>query len=351
MTSSVWQILQMSTTTTTMLEKRKTSLKTSPSHLQQEMNNNNNEISYMPSAENLSSSSKSDHPQPSMKRSPSKRSYKKPNYSILWPSRFLNAIFGPKIYKLIIYGTWLFWFVCGVFVLRKTGRATKAVYYVKEHAHTVSLSSIEESDRFKDLIKVLDKDFTRPPAFLLLNQYALNMTFNFLCNTAIYPGVHERLVFVTLDSKARDVLAEHWPNIQQLYWPTPSLYKPFSFAEGPYQLIYLLRSNLAIALIRNNKSFWMMQQDTFWRESLFDKNLEDDPSFDALFDQIGDDEDSLRAEWVNGANFFVKANNKTLEFFERISAKLEHYYTPDMGIMIHQCHTWKEPKCKFISHK
>ena len=44
----------------------------------------------------------------------------------------------------------------------------------------------------------------------------------------------------------------------------------------------------------------MMQQDTFWRESLFDKNLEDDPSFDALFDQIGDDEDSLRAEWVNG---------------------------------------------------
>uniref|UniRef100_A0AC34FNL0 Uncharacterized protein n=1 Tax=Panagrolaimus sp. ES5 TaxID=591445 RepID=A0AC34FNL0_9BILA len=184
------------TTTTTMLKHRTTpanaALSKSPSlpplsssTSQQQQNG----ISLNSSGANLTKSE-------SIK--PSKRIYTKPNYSILWPSRFLNAIFGPKIYKLILYCTWIFWFVCGVFVLRKTGRATKAVYYVKEHAHTVSLGSIEESDRFKELIKVLDKDFTRPPAFLLLNQYALNMTFNFL--------------------------SEHWPNIRQLYWPTPSLY-------------------------------------------------------------------------------------------------------------------------------
>ena len=149
------------------------------------------------------------------------------NLSILWPSNFLNLIFGPRIYRLILYCVWIFWFGVGIFVLKKTGKATKAIRFVKQHANTVALENIETSPKFKELIQILDKDFTRPPAFLLLNQYALNMTFNFLCNTAVYPGVHERLIFVTLDSKARDVLAHHWPNIRQLYWPTPSLYVSF----------------------------------------------------------------------------------------------------------------------------
>lgn len=48
----------------------------------------------------------------------------------------------------------------------------------------------------------------------------------------------------------------------------------------------------------------MMQQDTFWRRNLFELNLEDDHSFDGLFDQIGKDEQSQRAEWVNGMIFF-----------------------------------------------
>ena len=51
----------------------------------------------------------------------------------------------------------------------------------------------------------------------------------------------------------------------------------------------------------------MMQQDTFWRRNLFDLNLEDQYDFDALFDQIGHDDQSQRAEWVNGGSiFFVK---------------------------------------------
>jgi len=72
--------------------------------------------------------------------------------------------------------------------------------------------------------------------------------------------------------------------------------------------------------------------------------------FDLLFDQIGYEENSKRAEWVNGkfkyfliknicfwgANFYVKANKYTQEFFEAIATKLSHWYTPDMGIMIHQ---------------
>lgn len=52
-----------------------------------------------------------------------------------------------------------------------------------------------------------------------------------------------------------------------------------------------------------------------------------------------------------GANFFVRANNDTLKFFEAIALKIGHWYTPDMAVMIHQCHTWKKPKCAYMPHK
>ncbi|KAI1719959.1 nucleotide-diphospho-sugar transferase domain-containing protein [Ditylenchus destructor] len=272
----------------------------------------------------------------------------------LLPSTYLRRLLPGPCYRIACYGSWLFWFTIGLLVLRKTENATKAVSYVKTHGYTVSLESIERSEEFAQLIDTLDRDFDRPPAILLLNQHALNMTFNFLCNTKIFSGAHDRFIFVTLDSTARDVLQEYWPNVRQFYWPTPSLYKPFSFAEGPYQTIYLLRANLAIALLKRGKSFWMMQQDTFWRRNLFDLGLEEESvakGYDALFDQVGDGSKSQRAEWVNGANFFISANNYTLEFFEAIARKLAHWYTPDMGIMIHQCHTWARPRCRFIPHK
>uniref|UniRef100_A0A914ZRZ6 Nucleotide-diphospho-sugar transferase domain-containing protein n=1 Tax=Parascaris univalens TaxID=6257 RepID=A0A914ZRZ6_PARUN len=257
----------------------------------------------------------------------------------------------PKLYLYCCYLTYLIWFCIGILVLRKTQNAIAAVRYVKIHGPDVSEAVVAASPQFKQLLWTLDNEFQRPPAIFFLNQYALNMTFNFLCNTRDMEGVHERLIFITLDSTARDVLKQHWPRVRQVYWPTPSLYRPFSFAEGAYQTLYLLRANLAVCLLKNGKSFWMMQQDTFWRKNLFDLKFEDNYEYDALFDQIGDDQNSERAEWVNGANFFVHANNDTLRFFEAVARKLAHWYTPDMGIMIHQCHTWIKPKCSYIPHK
>lgn len=253
-----------------------------------------------------------------------------------------------KIWRLSVY---IFWFIAGLAVLRKTQNAIHSVWYVKTHGHSVSEEAIAQSTQFKNLLRTFDTHFSKPPAIFLLNQYALNMTFNFLCNTRELKGVHQRVLFVTLDSVARDVLHEHWPNVHQVYWPTPCLYQPFSFAEGAYQTLYLLRANLAVFLLKNGKSFWMMQQDTFWRKNLFELNLEDNYEYDAIFDQIGYNADSKRAEWVNGANFFVRANNDTLKFFEAIARKIAHWYTPDMAVMIHQCHTWKKPKCAYIPHK
>ena len=56
----------------------------------------------------------------------------------------------------------------------------------------MSFIKLQGSVEFADLIHVLDSEFDRPPAFLMLNQYALNLTYNFLCNTETLPGVHER---------------------------------------------------------------------------------------------------------------------------------------------------------------
>ncbi|PIO62911.1 hypothetical protein TELCIR_15510, partial [Teladorsagia circumcincta] len=128
------------------------------------------------------------------------------------------------LFRVPVILFYAFWFLFGILVLRKTQNAIAAVRYVKRHGHTVAQEIIENSREFDDLIHMLDVEFTRPPAFLLLNQYALNMTYNFLCNTASLPGVHERLIFVTLDTVSRDELRKTWPTIRQFHWPTPSLY-------------------------------------------------------------------------------------------------------------------------------
>uniref|UniRef100_A0A914HE11 Uncharacterized protein n=1 Tax=Globodera rostochiensis TaxID=31243 RepID=A0A914HE11_GLORO len=155
---------------------------------------------------------------------------------LIMPSTYAKRLLPPRLYRMLIYISYAFWFIIGVLIVRKTRAAVAALRYVKAHADTVSLASIEQSTQFQQLLLQIEGD-RRPPALLMLNQHALNMTFNFLCNTQMFPGVHERFIFVTLDDRARDVLSRHWPNVRLFHWPTPSLYTPFSFAEGAYQTV------------------------------------------------------------------------------------------------------------------
>lgn len=94
------------------------------------------------------------------------------------PSTYVRKIFPTRFYRGCCTASAIFWFVIGVLVIRKTQTATTAVRYIKTHSNTVALETIEKSEAFSDLIRTLDTEFTRPPAFFLLNQYALNMTFN-----------------------------------------------------------------------------------------------------------------------------------------------------------------------------
>lgn len=112
----------------------------------------------------------------------------KKNSGNLWQSQIFELF-----YRWCCYGTYLLWFSIGILAIRKTLNATAAVRYVKEHGHTVSEEAIASSSTFQKLLWSLDHEFRKPPAIFLLNQHALNMTFNFLCNTRDMNGVHERL--------------------------------------------------------------------------------------------------------------------------------------------------------------
>ena len=135
-------------------------------------------------------------------------------------------------YKICYFLLYLFLLLFGLLILRKTQNCLKSVDYVKAHSHTVSEEAVAKSAQFSKLLTALNTEFSKPPAIFLLNQYALNMTFNFLCSTRDLQGVHQRTIFLTLDSVAHDVLLEYWPHVKQIYWPVPSLYVSLFFSKS-----------------------------------------------------------------------------------------------------------------------
>lgn len=90
---------------------------------------------------------------------------------LILPSTYVRRIFPTRFYRGCCTASAIFWFVIGVLVIRKTQTATTAVRYIKTHSNSVGLDTIERSDSFAELIHTLDTEFTRPPAFFLLNQY------------------------------------------------------------------------------------------------------------------------------------------------------------------------------------
>jgi hypothetical protein len=109
---------------------------------------------------------------------------------------------------------------------------------------------------------------TEPTMVLILNRHALNMTFNWLCNTENMPDVHKRSLIVTLDRESDSALENSWPQIRRLHWNVPCLQDPFNYGDGKYQLFYLFRSSLAQAFLHFNKPFWMIQQVRIVRNAI-----------------------------------------------------------------------------------
>ncbi|CAJ0605037.1 unnamed protein product [Cylicocyclus nassatus] len=214
-------------------------------------------------------------------------------------------------------------------VARKIVIALISMHYVQQHMDEVSFDAMMTSESFKTTVASLP---TNQGAFvMILNSHALNMTLNWLCNTEGIKGVHERSLVVTLDKKAADTLSDLWPNIRQLNWPVPSLKNPFNYGDGAYQLFYLFRANLARALLASSKSFWMIQQDTFWADSLSSVDV-DARSEDIIFDRA-----SEVGDLIAGGYYYAKPSPSALAYFERLSKDISWWYAPDNAYMTSLC--------------
>ncbi|KHJ91765.1 hypothetical protein OESDEN_08360 [Oesophagostomum dentatum] len=171
---------------------------------------------------------------------------------------------------------------------------------------------------------------------LILNSHALNMTLNWLCNTERLPGLRtqankQQSLIVTLDREASEALKKLWPNVRQLHWHVPSLEQPFNYGDGPYQLFYLLRANLARALLAMGKSFWMIQQDTFWADSLSSVDVAGRTE-DLIFDRA-----SEVGQLIAGGYYYAKPSKSSLEYFERLARDISWWYAPDNAYMTSLC--------------
>ena len=109
-----------------------------------------------------------------------------------------------------------------ILLVRKMKQALTTYECMYRCSESVSLASMEESSHFKDFVTTL-RNHSKPPSILFLNRFALNMTFNWLCNTHQMVDVHDRAVFVTMDKQSNELLKATWPNLKRFYWPTKCL--------------------------------------------------------------------------------------------------------------------------------
>ncbi|GMT33835.1 hypothetical protein PFISCL1PPCAC_25132, partial [Pristionchus fissidentatus] len=167
----------------------------------------------------------------------------------------------------------------------------------------------------------------------MLNKHALEMTANWLCMTKDMGDVHDSSLFVTMDEESSTVLRQQWPRVKVLGLDVKPLQSAFNYGEGPYQLFYLLRSNLALAFLRNNASFWMTQQDTYWRSSLSSLNLSDYSEADIVFDRAS----SANVTFIAGGYYRARNTPGAILFFEELSKALSWWYTPDNAYMSSLC--------------
>uniref|UniRef100_A0AC35G539 Nucleotide-diphospho-sugar transferase domain-containing protein n=1 Tax=Panagrolaimus sp. PS1159 TaxID=55785 RepID=A0AC35G539_9BILA len=193
----------------------------------------------------------------------------------------------------------------------------------------------------------------QPFGIVMLNKHVVDMTLNWLCNTATMEGVHERILFFTLDQEAADALLKFYPTLRIFTLKAKCLQGSFKPLDATYMSFFLLRTNLIRALLLMKKSFWMLQADTFWRQNLFaNKEYElNDLQINVALDQQGYSEISqTRKRQMNGANFLVIGQHaSTLELFDQLHWYQTHFYVTDPDAMKIVC-AKKGFHCNFIDH-
>uniref|UniRef100_A0A914C1G0 Nucleotide-diphospho-sugar transferase domain-containing protein n=1 Tax=Acrobeloides nanus TaxID=290746 RepID=A0A914C1G0_9BILA len=192
------------------------------------------------------------------------------------------------------------------------------------------------------------KKLNEPFGVILLNEYAVDMTLNWLCNTNNMSDVHKNTLFVTLDYKAREELLKFYPELVVFTWNAKCLQSHFLPNDATYMSFFLFRTNLIRALIRKKKNFWMLQADTIWRRNLFEKPVSSS-TINVALDQTG--HEFSRKYTMNGANFLVFGNrSNTKELFEDVYWYQSRFYVTDPDVMKVVCSNSRY-KCGWMRHR
>ncbi|CAB3401012.1 unnamed protein product [Caenorhabditis bovis] len=99
-----------------------------------------------------------------------------------------------------------------------------------------------------------------------------------------------------------------------------------------------------------NKSFWMLQPDTYWRDNLFDVlDVTLNSSTNVFLDVEG--ESALSSKMIAGGNFFVKSSQASSLFFHQLSTQIRIKYTTDNNVMGALCSKrFASVKCEYIPY-
>ncbi|EFO89912.1 hypothetical protein CRE_07495 [Caenorhabditis remanei] len=235
-------------------------------------------------------------------------------------------------------------------------RPCMAMYIVWQNWEDVGFERLINNPSLQDAVSEMQPN--RSGLVLILNKHALNMTFNWLCNTKSIPGVHENAYIVTLDQESSSALKKSWPELKQINIVVPGLKDPFNYGDGYYQLFYLFRANLARAILHYDRSFWMIQQDTYWNDNLLNINTEKEENVDILFDRASDKgplvagtKHQVIYEYTlfSGGYYHAKPTYNSKSYFAKLAKDISWWYAPDNAYMTSLCEVSGLAKCGRLS--
>uniref|UniRef100_A0A0N5BHL2 Nucleotid_trans domain-containing protein n=1 Tax=Strongyloides papillosus TaxID=174720 RepID=A0A0N5BHL2_STREA len=187
-----------------------------------------------------------------------------------------------------------------------------------------------------------------------------------MCNVNDFINFEDEILFFTLDKESKHELESKYKNLNiytweskyknlNIYtWETDCLSETFSFGDSKYMSFFLLRTTIIKVLLRLKRTFWMLQADTIWKESIFkifNENYINRSGYNVFLDQSGyDGSDRNRKEVMNGANFLIVFNNKTRQFIDDLYWYQSNFYVTDPDAIKIMC-TNSMYKCNYIDHK
>ncbi|VDN59339.1 unnamed protein product [Dracunculus medinensis] len=234
-----------------------------------------------------------------------------------------------------------------ILIVNNIFRSTIIMRQVQSCNENFEFDQLENDKNWKEIIANMKKPF----GVIILNQHAIQITLNWLCNTANIFNVHERTLFFTLDEFSRINLLKSYPNLKVFRWTISCLTTKFQPTDSTYMSFFILRTKIIRSLISHNVSFWMIQPDTFWRKNLYFlkwKNI----AYDILVDQRGSEASPESYKYqMNGANFHIKNPEPMKKFFDNVFWYQLNFYVTDPEIIRFFCRQSTLYRCKFIPYK